>query len=157
MSGALKRARAFKKPSYTKYPDIDLISKWKIVRGDTVQVMTGKEKTKTGKVLEVFRDTNRLLVQGVNLIKRSYRTMGDKKGGVVTKEASIHYSNVALLDPVSGKPTRISMKFLENGEKVRISKQSGSVIPKPLEAIGKRRIRAGTLCVAAIGWEWSFI
>jgi large subunit ribosomal protein L24 len=102
--------------------------KYKIRKGDKVIVRTGKDKGKTGEVLRVLRDEARVLVQGVNMIKRHTRPAPGNPGGIIDKEASIHISNVALADPKSGKPTRVGFKILDGGRKVRIARRSGEAI-----------------------------
>jgi large subunit ribosomal protein L24 len=102
--------------------------KFKIRKGDKVIVRTGKDKGKTGEVLQVLRDEARVLVQGVNMIKRHTRPAPGNPGGIIDKEASIHISNVALADPKSGKPTRVGFKLLDGGRKVRIARRSGEPI-----------------------------
>jgi large subunit ribosomal protein L24 len=102
--------------------------KFKIRKGDKVVVRTGKDKGKTGEVLRVLRDEGRVLVQGVNMIKRHTRPAPGNPGGIIDKEASIHISNVALADPKTGKPTRVGFKVLDGGRKVRIARHSGEAI-----------------------------
>ena len=102
--------------------------KFKIRKGDKVIVTTGKDKGKSGEVLRVLRDEARVLVQGVNMIKRHTRPAPGNPGGIIDKEASIHISNVALADPKSGKPTRVGFKLLDGGRKVRIARRSGEAI-----------------------------
>jgi len=105
-----------------------MAEKFKIHRGDTVYVTTGKDKGKSGQVLEVLRKDRRVIVQGVNIVKRHMRPSMAQTGGIVEKEASIAISNVAILDPVKNKPTRVGYKFLEDGRKVRFAKLSGEVL-----------------------------
>jgi large subunit ribosomal protein L24 len=102
--------------------------KFKIRKGDKVVVRTGKDKGKTGEVLRVLRDEARVLVQGVNMVKRHSRPAPGNPGGIIDKEAPIHISNVALTDPKTGKPTRVGFKILDGGRKVRIARGSGEVI-----------------------------
>jgi large subunit ribosomal protein L24 len=98
----------------------------KIKKGDTVVVLTGRDKGRTGRVLDVRPAEQRLLVEGVNRVKRHTKpSMSDPQGGVKEKEAPIHVSNVALRDPQSGQATRVGFKVLEDGRKVRIAKRSG--------------------------------
>jgi large subunit ribosomal protein L24 len=97
-------------------------------KGDRVIVRTGRDKGKTGDILLVKTKDNRVLVQGVNMVKRHTRPDRNQAGGIVEKEASIHVSNLAHLDPKTNKPTRIGFKFLEDGRKVRYAKKSGEVI-----------------------------
>ena len=99
-------------------------------KGDRVVVRTGKDKGKTGEVLRLLPKENRALVQGVNMVKRHTRPGRNQAGGIVDREASVHVSNLAHLDPKTDKPTRIGFKFLEDGRKVRYAKQSGEVIDR---------------------------
>ncbi len=103
-------------------------SKMKIKKGDRVIVRTGKDKGKTGDVIKVMPSENRVLVQGVNMIKRHQRQTQTEQGGIITKEAPIQVSNIAHLDPKDNKPTRIGFKILQDGRKVRYAKKSGEVI-----------------------------
>jgi len=105
-----------------------MAQQFRIKKGDAVCVITGKDKGKFGKVLKVLRQDNRLIIQGVNLVKRHQKQTFAQEGGVVQKEASIHISNVAHIDPASKKPTRVGIKFLKDGQKVRIAKRSGETI-----------------------------
>ncbi|MGE0830002.1 MAG: 50S ribosomal protein L24 [Hyphomonadaceae bacterium] len=98
----------------------------KIKKGDTVIVIAGKDKGKSGRVLEVRPSDERVVVDGVNLVKRHLRpSMADPQGGVKTQPAAIHISNVAMRDPKSGEATRVGFKTLDDGRKVRIAKRSG--------------------------------
>jgi large subunit ribosomal protein L24 len=103
-----------------------------IRKNDTVLVRAGRDRGKRGRVLRVMPDKGRLLVEGINLVKRHTRPNPQKniKGGIVEKEASIHASNVMLIDPDTNEPTRIGHKFLTDGHKVRISRKSGVVVDK---------------------------
>ncbi len=100
----------------------------KIKKGDKVVVLTGRDKGKTGEVLKVLPKENRLLVQGVNQVKRHNRPSAFSAGGIETKELSIHRSNVALADPKTGKPTRVGFETLKDGTKVRVAKKSGETV-----------------------------
>ncbi|MFD0917855.1 50S ribosomal protein L24 [Pseudahrensia aquimaris] len=100
----------------------------KIKKGDTVVVLSGKDKGKSGTVLQMVTKTDRVLVSGVNLVKRHTRQSQTSEGGIITKEASLHISNVALADPKDGKPTRVGIKTDDNGKKVRFAKRSGDLI-----------------------------
>ena len=103
--------------------------KRKIRKDDEVIVLTGRDKGKRGAVLRVVTKTDRVLVEGVNVTKRHVKpTQGDPQGGIVEREAPIHISNVALIDPASDRPTRVRYKTLEDGRKVRASTRSGEVI-----------------------------
>ena len=100
----------------------------KIRKGDKVRVLTGRDKGREGQVLKVMPKENRALVQGVNMVSRHTKQTARTEGGIVSKEGPIDLSNIALLDPASGKPTRVGFKTLEDGRKVRVSKASGEVI-----------------------------
>jgi len=102
-----------------------------VKKGDTVIVITGKDKGKKGRVLAAYPKKDRVLVEGINLVKKHARpSQTNPQGGIVTQEAPIHVSNVSLIDPKSGKPTRVGYQVLENGKKVRVAKKSGEVIDK---------------------------
>jgi large subunit ribosomal protein L24 len=102
--------------------------KFKIKKGDKVVVITGRDKGKSGEVLRVVRAENRVVVQGVNMVKRHTRPGPGQAGGIVEKEAAIHVSNVAHIDPKSSKPTRVGYKILGDGRKVRFARRSGEVL-----------------------------
>jgi large subunit ribosomal protein L24 len=102
--------------------------KLKIKKGDKVVVITGRDKGKSGEVLRVLRADDRVVVQGVNMIKRHTRPSAGQAGGIVEKEAAVHISNVAHIDPKSNKPTRVGYKVLADGRKVRFAKRSGEVL-----------------------------
>ena len=102
--------------------------KFKIKRGDEVVVRTGKDKGKTGSVRRVLRKEERVIVEGVNMIKRHTRPSQTQPGGIIEREAPIHISNVALADPRDGEATRVGYRTLEDGRKVRFAKRSGEVI-----------------------------
>jgi large subunit ribosomal protein L24 len=99
-----------------------------IRKGDNVVILTGSDKGKKGNVIKVFPKEERALVQGVNLVKRHQRQTQSQQAGIVTKEAPIHLSNLAHVDPKSGKATRVGMKKLGDGRLVRFAKKSGEVI-----------------------------
>ncbi len=103
-------------------------TKMRVRRGDNVVVISGRDKGKTGEVLRVDRERNRILVQGVNMVKRHQRPTQTSPGGINDFEAMIHASNVALVDPKSDKPTRVGFKTLDDGRKVRVAMRSGEVI-----------------------------
>lgn len=104
------------------------MAKLKIKSGDTVVVTTGENKGSEGKVLKVFLDKNKAIVEGVNMVSKHEKPSAkNPQGGIVQKEAPIHISNLSLIDPKSGKPTRVGYK-IENGKKVRYSKQSNQAI-----------------------------
>ena len=100
----------------------------KIKKGDHVVVLTGKDKDKHGEVLKVMPEENRAIVKGVAMIRRHQRQTATQDGGIISKEAAIHMSNLAIEDPKDGKPTRVGFKFLKDGRKVRFAKRSGEVI-----------------------------
>ena len=102
--------------------------KLKIKKGDKVVVITGRDKGKSGEVLRVLRAESRLIVQGVNMVKRHTKPGAGQAGGIVEKEAAIHISNVAHIDPKSDKPTRVGYKVLGDGRKVRFARRSGEVL-----------------------------
>jgi len=100
----------------------------KIRKGDKVVVLTGRDKGRTGEVIEVRPAEARALVRGVNMVKRHQKQSAQQEGGIVSKEAPVHLSNLAIADPKDGKPTRISFKFIGEGDsrrRVRIAKRSG--------------------------------
>ena len=100
----------------------------KIKKGDKVVVIAGRDKGRSGEVIEMRRDDGRLLVRGVNMVKRHQRQTAQQEGGIISKEATVHLSNLALADPKDGKPTRVGFKFVGEGElrrKVRVAKRSG--------------------------------
>ena len=103
-----------------------------IRKNDQVIVRAGKDRGKKGRVLSVHPDRNRVVVEGVNLIKRHTRPNPQKnvKGGIVEREAAIHASNVMLLDPDTNEPTRVGKKVLADGTRVRIGRKSGAVVDK---------------------------
>jgi large subunit ribosomal protein L24 len=100
----------------------------KIRKGDKVVVLTGRDKGKTGEVISVNPAENRALVRGVHIARRHQRQTTRDQGGIISKEAPIHLSNVALADPSDGKPTRVGFRFEKDGRKVRFAKRSGDVI-----------------------------
>jgi len=101
----------------------------KIKKGDQVIVITGRDKGKTGEVIQAMPKDSKVVVRGINLVKRHTKPTQENAGGIVSKEQPIHVSNVALIDPKSGKATRVGIK-VENGQKVRVAKKSGEVITK---------------------------
>ncbi len=100
----------------------------KVRKGDRVVVTTGRDKGKKGEVLRVYPDDNRVLVAGINVVKKHQKQTQREQGGIITKEAPIHVSNVAHIDPKSGEPTRVGFKMLTDGRKVRVAKKSGESI-----------------------------
>jgi large subunit ribosomal protein L24 len=105
-------------------------AKMKIRKGDQVVVIAGRDRGKKGEVVRVLPSENRVVVQGVNMIKRHTRSSRTEQGGIVEREAAIHASNVALLDPKSGNATKIGFKTLDDGSKVRFARASGEVIDR---------------------------
>jgi len=102
--------------------------KLKIRKGDSVVVLSGKDKGKRGDVLKVIPKENRAVVQGVNMVKRHTKQTAQQEGGIIAKALSIDISNLAVEDPKDGTPTRVGYKFLKDGRKVRFAKRSGEVI-----------------------------
>ena len=102
----------------------------KIKKGDQVVVLAGRDKGKKGEVIEVRPADERVVVRGVNIVKRHTRQTAKTQGGIVEQEAALHVSNVAHADPKSGKPTRVGFKTLDDGRKVRVAKASGEVIDR---------------------------
>jgi large subunit ribosomal protein L24 len=100
----------------------------KIRKGDKVVVIAGRDKGKSGEVIKMLTDENRVLVRGVQMVRRHQRQTAKVQGGIVSKESSIHISNVALADPKGGKATRVGFKVLSDGTKVRVAKRSGEQI-----------------------------
>ena len=100
----------------------------KIKKGDKVVVLAGRDKGRNGEVVQVMPREDRALVRGVNMVKRHTRPSQTTEGGIISKEAPIHLSNVAIADPRDGKPTRVGFKMLDDGRKVRFAKRSGEQI-----------------------------
>ena|SRR5205809_292609 len=107
-----------------------MATKLKIKKGDQVVVIAGRDRGKSGEVFEVMPQEARIKVRGVNIVKRHTRASAQQQGGIVEKEATIHVSNVAHIDPKDQKPTRVGFKFLTDGRKVRFAKRSGEVIDR---------------------------
>lgn len=105
-----------------------MTKKFRIKKGDRVVVIAGKDKGKSGEVLRVLRAEDRVLVQGINVIKRHTRPTQLNAGGIIEREAPVHISNVAHIDPKTANPTRVGYKVLEDGRKVRFAKASGELI-----------------------------
>jgi large subunit ribosomal protein L24 len=103
-------------------------NKFKIRKGDNVIVTAGKDNGKTGEVLLVDTNTSRVLVRGINIIKRHTKPSQTTTGGIMEREASIHISNVAHIDPKTNKASKVGYRFLEDGRKVRFARGSGEVI-----------------------------
>ncbi|KAJ8544487.1 hypothetical protein ON010_g11781 [Phytophthora cinnamomi] len=128
---------AFRRGPRTKKKSIDLIKTWHIFRGDKVEIVAGPHKGTQGEVVSVVRDQNKVIVENVNMSHRYVKATPAASGRSYLSPSPIHYSNVNLVDPSIGKPTRIAIRFTDEGEKVRVSKKTGTIIPKP--AILKER------------------
>jgi large subunit ribosomal protein L24 len=102
----------------------------RIKKGDKVVVVAGRDKGREGEVLKVLTADQRVVVQGVQMVRRHQKPGQGSTGGIVSKEAAVHLSNIAHVDPSDGKPTRVGFKTLENGTKVRFAKRSGEVIDR---------------------------
>jgi large subunit ribosomal protein L24 len=100
----------------------------KIRKGDKVVVLSGRDKGRTGEVVEVRPAESRALVRGINVVKRHQRQTAQQEGGIISKELPVHLSNIALADPKDGKPTRVGFKVQPDGRKIRIAKRSGAEI-----------------------------
>ena len=97
----------------------------KIRKGDKVVVLTGRDKGRGGEVIKVMPAEERALVRGIHMVKRHQRQSATQDGGIISKEAPVHLSNLAIADPKDGKPTRVGFKLLPDGKKVRVAKRSG--------------------------------
>ena len=100
----------------------------RIRKGDKVVVLSGRDKGRSGEVIEVNPRADRATVRGINMVKRHQKQTAQQEGGIISKEAPIHLSNIAYADPKDGKPTRIGFKVLSGGKKVRVAKRSGAEI-----------------------------
>jgi large subunit ribosomal protein L24 len=100
----------------------------KIKKGDKVVVLAGRDKGRSGEVVQVMPLEERALVRGVNIVKRHQRQTGTQEGGIISKEAPIHLSNLAIADPKDGKASRVGFKIQDDGRKVRVAKRSGDLI-----------------------------
>ena len=100
----------------------------KIRKGDRVVVLTGRDSGRTGEVVQVMPKEEKALVRGVNMVKRHQKQSMNQEGGIISKEAPIHLSNLAVADPKDGKPTRVGFRILDDGRKVRFAKKSGDLI-----------------------------
>ena len=107
-----------------------MAAKFKVKKGDTVIVLTGREKGKSGEIIRMLPKEKRVLVRDVNMVKRHTKPSPTNPGGIVDKEAPNHVSNVAVADPNDGKPTRVGYQVLEDGRKVRVARRSGEVIDR---------------------------
>jgi large subunit ribosomal protein L24 len=100
----------------------------RLKKGDKVVIIAGRDKGRTGEIIEMRRDEARALVRGINMVKRHQRQTATAEGGIISKEAPVHLSNIALADPKDGKPTRVGFKLVGSGDerkKVRVAKRSG--------------------------------
>ena len=97
----------------------------RIRKGDKVVVLSGRDKGRSGEVVEVHPRAERALVRGVNMVKRHQKQTAQQEGGIISKELAVHLSNVALADPKDGKPTRVGFKIMNDGRKVRVARRSG--------------------------------
>jgi large subunit ribosomal protein L24 len=104
------------------------MAKLKIKKGDNVVVLAGRDKGAKGKVVKVFPSENRAVVEGVNIARKHQKQTANQEGGIISREAPIHVSNLAVQDPKDGSPTRVGYKTLDDGRKVRFAKRSGEVI-----------------------------
>ncbi|KAG7457946.1 hypothetical protein MATL_G00232600 [Megalops atlanticus] len=105
---------------------------WNVFRGDTVEILSGKDKGKQGKVIQVFRNRNWVILEGLNTHYRYIGTSADYRGTYVPSEAPLLLKDISLVDPTDRKPTEVEWRFTEEGEKVRVSVRTGRIIPKPL-------------------------
>ena len=102
----------------------------KVRKGDEVLIISGDDRGKRGKVLKVLRDRNRVIVEGINFIRRHTRpSQSNPQGGIVQREAPVHASNVMLVDPKSGRPTRVGTRVHEDGTRDRVARKSGEILP----------------------------
>ncbi|XP_024973492.1 uncharacterized protein LOC112511966 [Cynara cardunculus var. scolymus] len=111
-----------------------LIHHWKILRGDNVMIIRGKDKGATGTIKRVIRSQNRVIVEGKNLVKKHIKQGQGHEGGIFTVEAPLHVSNVQIVDPVTRQPCKVGTRYQEDGTKVRVSRgigASGTIIPRP--------------------------
>ncbi|MFQ5971533.1 MAG: 50S ribosomal protein L24 [Alphaproteobacteria bacterium] len=104
--------------------------KLKLKKGDKVVVVSGREKGRSGEILRVMRKERRVLVQGINMVKKHRRPTASSPGGINEFEAPLHISNVAIVDPKTNQPSRVGYKFLEDGKKVRYAKRSGEILDR---------------------------
>ena len=136
--------RAAKLYGKTRRP-VEKITKWNIVRGDLVQILAGKDKGKQGKVNQVIRVRNSVMVEGLNTHIRILPKTDNFKGGRIQSEAPLHVSNVALVDPSDNLPCRVKYMYTEEGQKVRISRRTGTVVPKPPELKDRKDFKSRAL------------
>jgi large subunit ribosomal protein L24 len=150
MSGRARLAKIMSKMGPRKSKPVEMAAaektKWNILRGDRVQVVGDhSERGKQGKVLQVLRKLDRVVVEGVHVVPKHIKGNSDRgiPGRTIQQERSIPYSNVNLVDPKSGKPTRVKRVYLEDGSKVRVAIKSGVIIPRPdILTVRKRPVRS---------------
>lgn len=132
-------------------PHKEPIKKWKILRGDEVQVISGPNEGKRGRVLEVVRASNSVVVEGANIVRKKAPVPGSMRRKVVETEAPIYVSRVAIICPETDRPSKVGYRFLEDGTKVRIARVSGAIIPRPsiLAQRRKPRNKDSPKCTAA--------
>jgi large subunit ribosomal protein L24 len=123
----------------TPKPAMNPVRKWRILRGDFVQVTSGPHRGKRGRVLEVVRANNRVIVEGVGIVKKFVPQPDSTRKKMVCTEAPVPVSRVQVICPETDRPTRIGVAFLEDGTKVRVAKRSGAIIPRPL-ILSQRRV-----------------
>lgn len=102
--------------------------KFRVKKGDKVRILTGRDKGKQGEILRVLRESDRVVVAGINMVKKHQKANVQSAGGIVEKELSIHISNVAAIDPKSGNATKVGYNILKDGKKVRVARKSGEVL-----------------------------
>ena len=100
----------------------------KVKKGDKVVVLTGRDKGRSGEVVQVMPKEEKAVVRGINLVKKHQKQTQNQEGGIISKEAAIHLSNIAIADPKDGQPTRVGFRILDDGRKVRFAKRSGDLI-----------------------------
>ena len=108
---------------------VNVNKKMHVKKGDTVEVIAGRDKGKRGKILQILKGQNRVIVEKINMIKRHTKaSQTNQQGGIIEREGKIHISNVMPVDPKSGKPSRVSRKLLEDGTRVRVTQRSGELL-----------------------------
>ncbi|XP_075995303.1 large ribosomal subunit protein uL24m [Genypterus blacodes] len=111
---------------------VEPVTEWSVLRGDTVEILSGKDKGKQGKVIQVFRHRNWVILEGLNTHYRYIGRTDDYRGNYIASEAPLLLQNVALVEPSDRKPTEVEWRFTEEGDKVRVSLRTGRIIPKPV-------------------------
>lgn len=115
---------------------IEKLNTWKVLRGDLVEICVGRDKGKQGRVVKLNRKKNRVHIEGLRLFRKTIKETEDTKGGVIYKEGPVHVSNVMIVDPTDSLPCKVAFKYTEEGDKVRVSKRTGNIIPRP-ESLSK--------------------